>query len=141
MARSQRSNNCSFKVDNTDLHILILDNEETVYPLNCLNNRIWSQKEPWIIYTNSSSKTMLSEKFRDAKLYLDDDILLATNDNNNNTIGLWELYRIGSSYPLEVLDFGFWDTITGLSTTKLGKWLRRGNLKVKRQMNTNNSQR
>jgi hypothetical protein len=97
-----------------------------------LINSFRSGKEPWIIYANSSNKTMLSEKFNYAKLYLDDDVLLATNDkNNNNTIVLWEMYKIGSTYPLEVLHFGFWDVTTGLSTTKLGKWVRRGNLQVK----------
>jgi hypothetical protein len=67
-----------------------------------------------------------------AQLDLDDDIFIAidSNDCNLRMVTLWEMYRIGRDYPIEILEFGSWSESKRLQVSTVDKWYRRGDLKV-----------
>ena len=63
-------------------------------------------------------------------LDLDDDVMVALQ--NENTVELWEVYKISAEYNVESHQVGAWSKDEGLKMTPDPKWYRRGNLKVRR---------
>ena len=120
--------NCTVDLKNVDLHIVIIDNNQAFdYFNDCFDRRKKYNKEPWILYGNSTvPDTILSLEM--ALLDLDDVVILTATEEEKTK--LVEIYRIGPDNPIDFNDVGTWTENEGIEFTSKPKWYRRGNLKV-----------
>ena len=96
------------------------------YVLDCFRHRQRFHREPWIFYTNIGIQDVLNE-LETASFDLDDDVLVA-QDFKNESIELWEIYKISNSSGTQFNKVGSWSVTDGLKMTTVHKWYRRKNL-------------
>ena len=127
-------NNNSFILHNKDLHVVFLKQTNIEYTLNFLSGRKRKNKEQWLIYLEENIMMKeVAKIFYKAVLDFDDDIQVATV-NGINQIDIWEVYKIGSKYPVQYNKIGKWSHHRNNETerlwfTSVKKWHRRHNLK------------
>jgi hypothetical protein len=120
--------NCTVDLKNVDLHIAIIDNNQAFdYFNDCFDRRKKYNKEPWILYGNSTVPNTISS-LEMASLDLDDVVILTTTKEEKTN--LVEVYKIGPDNPIDFNDVGTWTENEGIEFTTKPKWYRRGNLKV-----------
>ena len=120
--------NCTVDLKNVDLHIVIIDNNQAFdYFNDCFDRRQKYNKEPWILYGNSTIPDTISS-LEMASLDLDDVVILTTTEEEKTK--LVEVYKIGPDNPIDFNDVGTWTENEGIEFTTKPKWYRRGNLKV-----------
>ena len=120
--------NCTVDLKNVDLHVVIIDNNQAFNYFNdCFDRRQKYNKEPWILYGNSTVPDTISS-LEMASLDLDDVVILTTTKEEKTK--LVEIYKIGPDNPIDFNDVGTWTENEGIEFTTKPKWYRRGNLKV-----------
>ena len=120
--------NCTVDLKDVDLHIVIIDNNQAfTYFNDCFDRRQKHNKEPWILYDNSTFLDIISS-LEMASLDLDDVVILTTTKEEKTK--LVEIYKIGPDNPIDFNDVGTWTENEGIEFTTKPKWYRRGNLKV-----------
>ena len=115
-------------LENIDVHFLDLDDESINYALSCFETRQRINKEPWVLYVKNKPLRTVLDILDKGKLDLNDEIMLALH--NEDTVEVWEVYKISSEYKVTYNKVGTWSTSKGLMMTTAPKWYRRGDLMV-----------
>ena len=125
-----RKENCSMPLDDLDVHYLDYNEDSIHYVLSCFESRNRGNKERWLLYAHNKPLSSVLDVLAKGNLDLDDDVMVALQ--NENTVELWEVYKISAEYNVESHQVGAWSKDEGLKMTPDPKWYRRGNLKVRR---------
>ena len=122
------NNQCNISLHDTDLHFAFATLQSIQNIAACLNKRLHSNKDPWIILSEETNYSVIYKQLSRTKLDLDDDIYVA--NCGNNEVLLNEIYKISASGNLESNAVGKWTLDGGLLYANTQKWYRRKNLKV-----------
>ena len=133
--------NTTAEKQNEGLKLFILnDNSKTAMKeslklfTQAFSSRERTDSEFWILEAtkliNNNGIQGIFDGLKDLKLDLDDNLFLMKNENNENSLQLFEFYEIHPIVPRQILPYGNWDSQNGLTLTKNGKWDRRRNLQV-----------
>ena len=120
--------NCTVNLQNVDMHLVMIDDDQSLtYFTDCSNQRKRYNKEPWMLYSISMPNVLIPS-LNEATLDLDDEIYLASAQNNETC--LTEIYKIGPDSNIDFNAVGVWSEIDNINFTTNPKWYRRGDLKV-----------
>ena len=133
--------NTTAEKQNEGLKLFILnDNSKTAMKeslklfTQAFSSRERTDSEFWILEAtkliNNNGIQGIFDGLKDLKLDLDDNLFLMKNENNENSLQLFEFYEIHPTVPRQILPYGNWDSQNGLTLTENGKWDRRKNLQV-----------
>ena len=133
--------NTTAEKQNEGLKLFILnDNSKTAMKeslklfTQAFSSRERTDSEFWILEAtkliNNNGIQGIFDGLKDLKLDLDDNLFLMKNENNENSLQLFEFYEIHPTVPRQFLPYGNWDSENGLTLPENGKLDRRRNLQV-----------
>ncbi len=131
---SQSNVSCKVSTHRLDLHVVSVGSNSSQYLKNCFDQRSFTSDQPWIWHLDSSKDSFL-KSIHDINLDIDDDVIMTTSSSDKQSLHFWEVYRIGIGFPIEVLEFGTWNTISGSELSWEHKWYRRKDMKVRPSLN------
>ena len=117
---------CNVTREIIDMHFVMFDSNVNDYILDCFKHRQRFHREPWVFYSHIEIKDLINE-LGAAPFAWDDDVLVA-HDFKNESIELWEIYKISNNSGTQFNKVGSWSVIDGLEMTNVHKWYRRKNL-------------
>ena len=119
----------------TNLNLFLTDRKSTNDSLKTFTaimaSRPATDKSYWMLDISPIDSVLTAKHLmQNLPVNINDNVLWYLSHTDDNTVTLWDVYRIHKSMSLNVLELGMWSKSKGLSIYQGPKWSRRKDLQV-----------